>query len=161
MREAVCRRLSPTGIKTLIEREAKRSRAYRDSRGIPTIGIGHTGPEVHMGLVWSDEQIEMAFRADLKRFEAAVSQVKVYLTQNQYDALVSFAFNVGTGAFLSSTLLRRLNEGRYAEASKEFRRWTIPAEVTTRRAGEWDQFNTPDGRPVHARLEGGFDARHP
>src|SRR5471030_3220045 len=77
---------SEQGLQLLIAREDKRPAAYLDTRGIPTIGIGHTGPEVHMGLVWSDAQIQTAFASDIAKFEAAVSSaVKVALTQNQCD----------------------------------------------------------------------------
>ena len=153
---------SSAGVRAIMEREGKRSVAYPDpaTGGVPwTIGVGHTGPEVHPGLYWSDEQIEDALAADLAKFEAAVNTCKVPLSQNQYDALVSFAFNVGDGAFLSSTLLRKLNDGFYDAASWEFRRWNNPAIVTSRRAGEWVQFNTPDGQPYPARDK--FDARFP
>src|SRR6185503_14715076 len=92
---------SQRGIYLLTEREDRRSSAYLDSRGIPTIGVGHTGPEVHMGLVWSEGEIEAALAKDLARFEAAVtSAVKVPLNQDQFDALVSFSHNCGEGALV-------------------------------------------------------------
>jgi lysozyme len=121
--------ISDQGVKLILEREGKRNNAYLDSVGVPTIGVGHTGPEVHMGLSWTDEQVMEALKADLARFEAAVnSGVRIGLTQNQFDALVSFAFNVGVGAFTSSTMLRLINANLLQEAASQFDRWHIPAE---------------------------------
>lgn len=151
--------MSARGLRALMEREGKRNDAYLDSRGIPTIGVGHTGPEVHLGLHWHDDQVAAALQNDLARFEAAVNSTAFELSQNQFDALVSFAFNVGAGAYLSSTLKRKLEDGDVAGASKQFRQWIIPAEIITRRAGEWAQFNLPDGAEVPARST--FDSRYP
>ncbi|MFO1081858.1 MAG: lysozyme [Reyranellaceae bacterium] len=157
-------KISPSGLAALMEREGVRHDAYPDpaTGGPPwTIGVGHTGPEVHPGLRWSDAQVMDALARDLARFERAVIEGAggTALTQNQFDALVSFAFNVGTGAFLSSTLRRRLAANDLAGASAQFRVWIIPAMIAGRRAGEWVQFNTPDGRPVPARDQ--FDGRFP
>lgn len=132
--------ISPQGLKLLEEREAKRNDAYLDSKGIPTIGVGHTGPEVHMGLHWTDAQVEEAFAKDLERFETAIdAAVNVPLEQNQFDALVSFAFNVGVGAFQASTLVRKINAGD-TDAADQLDRWHIPPEITSRRNGEKAQF---------------------
>jgi lysozyme len=133
-------KISDQGIDLLTQREGKRNDAYLDSVGLPTIGVGHTGPEVHMGLHWTDEQVADALRADLDRFEAAVNAATVALTQHQFDALVSFAFNVGVGAFTSSTLLKKINAGTFAEVPAQFDRWHIPPEITRRRNGEREQF---------------------
>jgi lysozyme len=92
-------KMSDQGLALLIEREAKRNEAYLDSVGVPTIGVGHTGPEVHLGLVWTDQQVRTAFAHDLERFERAVNAaVTVPLEQFQFDALVSFSFNCGERA---------------------------------------------------------------
>ena len=124
-----------------MQREGSRRAAYRDSQGIPTIGVGHTGPEVQMGLVWNDEQIRDALAQDLAWAEGAVnSQVRVPLEQHQFDALVSFIFNIGSGAWASSTMLRKLNEGDYEQAAAQFDRWHVPPEITSRRNGEREQF---------------------
>lgn len=135
---------SRQGRHILIEREAARNRAYQDSKGIWTIGVGHTGPEVVPGLVWTNDQIDAAFEKDLKRFEDAVnSLVKVPLKQYEFDALVSFAFNVGEGkaGFGGSTLVRLLNNGTdRSVVAEQFNRWNIPPEVFTRRMGEKHQF---------------------
>ena len=133
--------ISPQGLDLLIQREGKRNDAYQDSVGVWTIGVGHTGPEVHEGLHWTDVQIEEALTKDLQRFEDSVNKhVTVPLEQHAFDALVSFSLNVGTGAFEQSTLLRRLNQADYAGAADAFDMWHIPAEITSRRNGEKAQF---------------------
>ena len=134
-------KISDQGLEILIEREGKRNDAYLDSVGVPTIGIGHTGPEVHLGLHWNDDQIEVALRADLDRFEDAINDsVTVGLEPYQFDALVSFAFNVGVGAFKTSTLLRKINLMQFEAAAEQCDRWHIPPEITRRRNGEKEQF---------------------
>jgi lysozyme len=143
-------KLSDAGLALLIEREGSRNRAYRDSVGVWTIGVGHTGPEVRDGLVWTDEQVQEALRKDVERFERAVLEaVKVEIDQYQFDALVSFAFNVGEGALKSSTLVRKLNAGDTEGAAREFDRWHIPPEITSRRNGEREQFK---GAALQARI---------
>lgn len=134
-------KISQQGIDLLIAREGKRNKAYLDSVGVWTIGVGHTGPEVHEGLAWTDAEIDAALRADLDRFEDAINDnVTVGLEPYQFDALVSFAFNVGVGAFKSSTLLKKINLHRFEEAALQFDRWNIPPEITRRRNGEREQF---------------------
>lgn len=134
-------KISDQGIELLVAREGKRNDAYLDTQNIPTIGVGHTGPEVHLGLHWTDEQVMDAFRKDIERFEAAITRAAVVaLVDYQFDALVSFAFNVGTGAATSSTLLKKVNEEKFDEAAAQFDRWHIPPEITSRRNGEREQF---------------------
>lgn len=143
-------RISQQGLDLLIAREGKRNKAYLDSVGVWTIGVGHTGPEVHAGLFWNDDQIEAALRADLERFEQAVNDgVTVGLEQYQFDALVSFAFNVGVGAFKTSTLLRKINLQQFEAAAEQFDRWHIPPEITSRRNAEREQFK---GTAFEARI---------
>ena len=148
--------LSVQGFDLLGKREGKRSKAYRDSKGIWTIGIGHTGPEVHEGLYWTDEQIMDAFRKDAAWVAAALALVNHELAQEQYDALFSFIYNLGGGAWGSSTLLRELNAGApYEIVAAQFDRWHIPAEITTRRNGEKFQFM---GAAFHARCDANGNA---
>lgn len=108
--------------------EGREYKAYPDpgsKDGKPwTIGIGHTGAEVHEGLVWDDAQIDAAFEKDSAKFESAVDKlVTVTLNQFQFDALVCLVFNIGIQAFKDSTLLRKLNAGDYSGAGNEFLRW--------------------------------------
>lgn len=133
--------ISEQGLKRLEQREGKSNKAYKDVKRIWTIGVGHTGPHVCEGLAWTDEQIDDALRDDVKIAEDCINQVvTVVLTQNQFDALVSFIFNIGTTAFRRSTLLKDLNSGNYAQADKDFEMWNIPADIIGRRKGEEQQF---------------------
>jgi lysozyme len=132
---------SEDGKQKLMKREGVRQRAYLDTKGIPTIGVGHTGPEVYMGLVWTMQQVEDAFADDIQWAEEAVTKyVTVPLEQHQFDALVSFVFNVGVMAFRRSTLLKTLNTGDYEEAAICFDMWHKPKEIIGRRDSEREQF---------------------
>lgn len=131
---------SAQGLDLLTQREGKRNDAYLDSVGVWTIGVGHTGPEVHSGLHWTDQQVEDALAKDVHRFEDAVNfAVTVPLNQHQFDALVSFSFNVGEQALKTSTLVKKINAGD-ADAANQFDRWHIPPEIAPRRNGEKHQF---------------------
>ena len=104
--------------------EGLRLNAYLCPARVWTIGFGHTGSEVVKGLVITKEQAEKYFSQDITIHENNVSRlVKVPLNQNQFDALVSFEYNVGYGQFASSTMLKLLNAGKYAEAAAQFGRW--------------------------------------
>ena len=115
--------------------------AYLDSVGVPTIGYGHT-KNVHLGLVITCQQAEEFLAQDLRVAESGVNHlVKVSLNDNQFAALVSFVFNLGTGAFSRSTLLRDLNAGNYSAAADQFLRWNraggrVLSGLTRRRQAE-------------------------
>jgi lysozyme len=130
-------RLSAAGLKTLMHEEGKRNNAYPDpaTGGEPwTIGVGHTGPDVYPGLYWSDEQIMAALAKDVKWAEDAVNQNVTYnVNQEQFDALVEFAFNIGGPQFARSTLVKKLNAGNVLGAADEFLKWNIPAMLVPRR----------------------------
>lgn len=105
--------------------------AYRDPGGVPTIGWGHTGPDVRMGLTITRQRAQDLFDQDLRDAESAVFRyVTVPLTQGQFDALVSFVFNVGAAGFSTSTLRRKLNARDYAGAAAEFDRWVYDKEAS-------------------------------
>lgn len=103
--------------------EGLRLESYKDVAGVWTIGYGHT-LGVKRGQRITKERAYELLQADVKRFESAVNrQVEVPLTQYQFNALVSFAFNVGAGALESSTLLKRLNAREYNEVAPQLMRW--------------------------------------
>jgi len=134
-------KLSEDGINKLIQREGLRLKAYKDTKGIWTIGVGHTGPDVHEGLVIGELHAYDLFHFDVKWAEDAVNDgVQVPLTQNQFDALVSFVFNIGANAFKKSTMRKFLNMENYEAAGREFDRWHIPPEIIGRRNSEKEQF---------------------
>lgn len=91
-------RTSEKGMSLIKKFEGLRTKAYICPAGVWTIGYGHTGPEVVPGLVWSQEQADAALKSDLVRFETKVNDwdTKYHWTQNEFDALVSFAYNLGT-----------------------------------------------------------------
>ncbi|WP_288061363.1 lysozyme [Rodentibacter caecimuris] len=120
--------ISERGINFIVAEEGERSTAYQDVVGIWTIGVGHTGfvdgKPVAKGMTITQEKSREILKADLARFEKAINaSVNVPLKQNQFDALVSLAFNIGEGAFRRSTLLRKLNAGDYNGASQQFLVW--------------------------------------
>jgi len=122
-------KISSKGIAHLHKFESLELKAYPDpgSGGDPwTIGYGHTGPEVSIGLVINLEQAEALLKEDLARFNKAVEElISVALNQNEFDALVCFTYNVGEGALKNSTLRRRLNAGEDKSLvfSEELPRW--------------------------------------
>lgn len=143
---AHARSTSAAGRQALEGEEGCVLRTYRDSRGIPTIGFGNTGPDIVMGLVWTREQADEALTRRLAtEFEPAVNTVKVALDQGQYDALISLTYNIGTNGFLGSTLLRDLNAGNYQKAADDFMMWVIPSELTARRQRERVMFMGDNG----------------
>lgn len=112
------------GLQLTEREEGCRLVAYQDTGGVWTIGYGHTGPDVHQGLVWTQEQADSALTQDKARARAAIkAYVTVPLTENEFDALEDFDFNVGSGAFRGSTLLKKLNGGDFAGAAKQLELW--------------------------------------
>lgn len=135
---AAGQKISENGKNLLRQFEGVRLNVYNDAAGLPTIGIGHllTTSEIITQTVNIDGKIvsyvdgislanaEALLTQDLKRFESTVADsVKQPLTINQQDALISLTFNIGEGAFKSSTLLKKLNDGQYDLVPDEFRRW--------------------------------------
>jgi lysozyme len=118
------RRIGPPGLAIIKSCEKLRLRAYLPTpNDVPTIGYGHT-EGVKMGDVCTAAQAEKWLIEDCDAAEICVNgRVKLPITDNQFDALVSLVFNIGINAFASSTLLRKLNSGDYAGAAAEFKRW--------------------------------------
>lgn len=121
--------LSHNGIELIKDREGFRGVAYKDTGGVWTVGYGTIkvdGIPVQEGQTCSLEQACLWLENDVRWAQTAVNKaVKVPLNQNQFDALVSFVYNVGEDAFYKSTLLRKLNAGDYHGAAKEFERWVL------------------------------------
>lgn len=134
--------LSVVGHNVITRFEGTRPQAYLDTGGIATICTGHTGPAVRLGLRVSQAQCEEWLREDTEEASAAVRRlVKVPLTQGQFDALVSFTFNLGAANLSKSTLLKYVNKQDCARVVKEFGRWVyddgrILAGLQRRRAAE-------------------------
>lgn len=123
--------LSAAGLVGIVLHEGYTDRAVRPlPTDVPTVGFGTTtrpdGSPVRMGDTTTPPQaLERALR-DVQRFEGALRQcIRVPLHQHEYDAFLSFAYNVGEGAFCSSTMARLLNAGDYAGACAQFDRWTF------------------------------------
>lgn len=135
---------SQTGINLIKKLEGCKLEAYQCSAGVWTIGYGHTGADVFKGKKITQNDAETLLKTDLKRFETAINNllicgsgsspqacveqdggllIPVDLNQNQFDALVSFIYNIGINAFKTSTMLKCLNRGEFYAAAKEFDRW--------------------------------------
>lgn len=132
--------MSEHGSALLTQWEGFETKVYKDSVGLPTIGVGHllTPVERTAGRIvikgtatayangLTESQVRDLLVQDLGRFEKAVTDsVSVALDQNQFDALVSFCFNVGIENFRKSTLLQDLNKGNFADVPDGLRRWTM------------------------------------
>jgi GH24 family phage-related lysozyme (muramidase) len=136
---------SPTIIAFIKGFEQCRLHAYMPTpNDKPTIGWGTTGSDIVMGLSWSQEQCDDRFAADLSRFAQGVSRLLTGATsQNQFDGMLSLAYNIGLGNFGPSTLLRLHNSGDFGGVPAEFLRWNHQAGqvlpgLTRRRQGEAD-----------------------
>lgn len=119
---------SEKGIALIKQFEGCKLTAYMDSVGVWTIGYGWTQPvdgkPIRAGMTIKQETAERLLKTGLVSYESDVSRlVKVGLTQGQFDALVSFTYNLGARSLSTSTLLRKLNAGDYAGAADEFLRW--------------------------------------
>lgn len=137
--------ISREGIDLIKRHEGVKLKAYLCPAGVWTIGYGSTR-NVTEGMKITLRQAEELLLRDLSRFEKAVNRmVQVELNQQQYDALVSLVFNIGDGAFARSTLLKRLNAGKYHEAAEQFTRWNkaggkVLPGLVKRRAEERELF---------------------
>jgi lysozyme len=131
--------MSQHGLGLLQQWEGFELNVYNDSAGLPTIGVGHllTKSELSSGKIAingvpvryangiTQQQALDLLQQDLAPTTQAVTNgAKVQLSQNQFDALTSFAFNVGISAFTNSTLLKLLNQGQYAQVPAQLLRWT-------------------------------------
>ena len=122
---------SKNGLHLTEQFEGCKLNAYPDpgTGGAPwTIGYGHTGPDVHPGLTITQEQAEELLMQDTQKAATAVNaKVTGDITQEEFDALVDFVFNVGAGNFAASTLLKKVNAGDIHGAAAEFEKWDMAA----------------------------------
>ena len=120
--------------------------AYQDSVGVWTIGYGHT-KGVYNGMTITQEEAEQMLLTELEEYEGYIeNMVTVPLTQNQFDALVVWIYNLGPTNFKNSTLLKELNAGNYNAAGQEITRWNkaggkVLAGLVKRREAEAELFN--------------------
>lgn len=120
--------ISNNGIALIKQFEGCRLTAYQDSVGVWTIGYGWTQPvdgkPIRAGMTIKQDTAERLLKTGLVSYENDVARlVKVGLSQGQFDALVSFTYNLGARSLSTSTLLQKLNAGDYAGAADEFLRW--------------------------------------
>jgi lysozyme len=139
-------KISDQGIELIQRFEGCRLGAYKDAVGVPTIGYGHTH-DVKMGDYITQEEAEELLHKDIAQFEECVNKMfaGVTLVQTQFDALVSFAFNLGCGALRNSTLRRKIEAHKWHEAADEFSRWCHAGHrklkgLVRRRAAEKELF---------------------
>ena len=132
--------IAKSTLSFITKEEGSRNKAYKDSKGLWTIGVGHLIKPDEQHLITAtltDEQVEELLRNDLKWCSEAVeSSVKVPLTQPQFDALYSLCFNIGETAFRKSTVVRKLNENDLKGAADAILMWNKPAVLQKRRERE-------------------------
>jgi lysozyme len=132
--------IAKSTLSFITKEEGSRNKAYKDSKGLWTIGVGHLikPSEQHLlTTTLTDEQVEELLQSDLKWCSEAVeNNVKVPLTQNQYDALYSLCFNIGETNFRKSTVLRKINENDLQGAADAILMWNKPEVLINRRKRE-------------------------
>lgn len=144
-------RISDKGINLLKELEGFSDQAYQDTGGVWTVGYGTTrinNIKVKSTTIATEKEATSYLYKDIKAVELALDDaIAAPITQNQFDALVCFVYNVGITAFMKSTLLRKIEEKRFADAAKEFDRWVyvggfISEGLKNRRKKERSLFET-------------------
>lgn len=132
--------IAESTLNFITKEEGSRNKAYKDSKGLPTIGVGHLikASEQHLlTATLSDQEVKDLLKSDLKWCSEAVeTSVKVPLTQNQFDALYSLCFNIGETNFKQSTVVRKLNQNDYKGAADAILMWNKPAVLEGRRKRE-------------------------
>lgn len=136
------RKINSAGLALVKKSEGLRLEAYRCPAGILTVGYGSTGPHVRSGMIITPGEAERFLMLDLRRFEVGVEAMTdmVPTNDNQFSACVSLAFNIGLGAFATSSVLKRHKKGDYPGAANAFLMWvkakgqTLPGLVKRREA---------------------------
>lgn len=145
---------SQRGLEFITKHEGIVLHVYRDVAGLDTIGVGHLiKPGEHFTTITRDEAFAL-LAIDVKKCETAIrSNVRVPLSQNQFDALVSFLFNVGTGPIVKSGVATELNAGHYDKVPAKLLEWckarvngqvVVVKGLESRRKAEAALFATPD-----------------
>jgi lysozyme len=124
--------LDQAGIDFICQEEGCKLTAYQDQGGVWTIGVGHTGQvdgqDICEGMTITQDQANALLQADAQTAVDGVNNMlQVTVSQNQFNALVDFAFNEGVGALKGSTLMRLLNQGDFDGAVAQFSRWDMDA----------------------------------
>ena len=136
--------IAESTLSFITKEEGYRNKAYKDSKGLDTIGVGHLIRPAEQHLLTatlSDQEVKDLLKSDLKWCSDTVeSAVKVPLAQAQFDALYSLCFNIGPNAFRNSTVVRRLNAGDYKGAADAILMWNKPAVLEKRRKRERELF---------------------
>ena len=132
--------IAESTLSFITKEEGFRNRAYKDSKGLLTIGVGHLikASEPHLvSATLSDQEVKELLKSDLKWCSEAVeSSVKVPLTQKQFDALYSLCFNIGETNFKKSTVVKRINEKDLKGAADAIEMWNKPPVLIPRRKRE-------------------------
>lgn len=161
-------KLSQKGVDFIKSHEALRLKAYQDSKGVWTIGWGHT-KNVHPGDVITREQAEQFIRDDFAWVERTLNvdlvtgRDKPLVTQNEFDALCSLVFNIGSDAYLDSTVRRKIKQGDKMAAARAFKMWVYSEHkfiqgLANRRADEVRLFLQSGQADIAALLLGAMMA---
>jgi lysozyme len=126
----MARHINEKGLKLIKAFEGLRLDSYKCTANVATVGWGHTGPDVRIPMTISVGEAERLLAADLERFEVGVEAMLcgVPTSEDEYSAMVSLAFNIGLGAFATSTLLKRHKAGNKVGAAKSFLSWIYAAK---------------------------------
>lgn len=139
--------ISGNGLDLIKRFEGLRLTSYLCPAKVWTIGYGSTGPHVKAGMTITEDEAEALLRKDVARFERGVFALVGDTTQGRFDALVSFAFNLGLGALQGSTLMKMHKAGNYDGAAEQFKRWNkagkvVLAGLTKRRLAEAELYRS-------------------
>ena len=160
----MARRVSEEALALIKRWEGLKLQSYKCVAGVWTVGFGHVAT-ARPGMVISETQATRLLMEDLARFEAAIERlVRVPLSDGQFGALVSWAFNVGEGAAARSSLIRKLNAGEYDAVPGELARWNkvdgkVVPGLSNRRAAEaglWARGSHVASASVNAEAKGGL-----
>jgi lysozyme len=143
-------KINQAGLELIKRWEGLKLKAYLCPANVPTIGYGHTGPDVTKddvknGKTITEAQAEELLKKDLAIFEAGVAELATNVNENQFSALVSFAYNCGLKNLRTSTLLKKIKSGDTQGAANEFSKWNkgggkVLPGLVKRRAAEKELF---------------------